>query len=43
VNQGLADAAGFDHFLLKPADPFQIEALIANHLRRGNGGTFSVR
>jgi CheY-like chemotaxis protein len=28
VSQGLAEAVGFDHFLLKPADPFQIKALI---------------
>jgi len=34
VSQGLAKAAGFDHYLLKPADPFQIEALINSHSRR---------
>jgi CheY-like chemotaxis protein len=28
VSQGLAEAVGFDHFLLKPADPFRIKALI---------------
>jgi DNA-binding response OmpR family regulator len=26
--------AGFDHYLLKPADPFAIEALIQAHLQR---------
>jgi CheY-like chemotaxis protein len=31
VSRDLAEAAGFDHFLLKPADPFQIEALIEAH------------
>jgi two-component system CheB/CheR fusion protein len=29
----LAAAAGFDHFLVKPADPFDIEALIEAHLQ----------
>jgi DNA-binding response OmpR family regulator len=29
----LAAAAGFDHFLIKPADPFDIEALIEAHLQ----------
>jgi DNA-binding response OmpR family regulator len=28
-----ARAAGFDHYLVKPADPFQIEALVEDHLR----------
>ena len=28
LSRGLAEAAGFDHYLLKPADPFEIEALI---------------
>jgi DNA-binding response OmpR family regulator len=27
----LARGAGFDHFLVKPADPFEIEALIQAH------------
>ena len=27
----LARTAGFDHFLVKPADPFEIEALIQSH------------
>lgn len=31
VSRGLAEAAGFDHYLTKPADPFQIEALIEAH------------
>jgi len=29
----LATEAGFDHFLVKPADPFDIEALIEAHLQ----------
>jgi DNA-binding response OmpR family regulator len=29
-----ARAAGFDHYLTKPADPFAIEGLINDHLRR---------
>jgi DNA-binding response OmpR family regulator len=33
VSKGLAEAAGFDHYLLKPADPFRIEALIEAHLQ----------
>jgi YesN/AraC family two-component response regulator len=33
VSQGLALAVGFDHFLLKPADPFQIEAFIEDHVQ----------
>jgi DNA-binding response OmpR family regulator len=28
-----AVAAGFDHYLVKPADPFQIEFLVEQHLR----------
>lgn len=31
VSQGLAEAVGFDHYLLKPADPFRIQALIEAH------------
>lgn len=31
-----ARAAGFDHYLTKPADPFQIEGLIQAHLRRSD-------
>jgi two-component system CheB/CheR fusion protein len=27
-----ARAAGFDHYLVKPADPFQIEALVEEHV-----------
>jgi DNA-binding response OmpR family regulator len=30
-----ARAAGFDHYLVKPADPFTIERLITDYLRRG--------
>ena len=33
VSQGLAEAVGFDHFLLKPADPFRIEVLIEDHVQ----------
>ena len=29
----LARAAGFDHYLVKPADPFEIERLILDHGR----------
>jgi DNA-binding response OmpR family regulator len=31
--EGQAREAGFDHYLVKPADPFQIEALVEEHLR----------
>jgi len=31
VSRSLAETAGFDHYLLKPADPFQIEAIIEAH------------
>jgi DNA-binding response OmpR family regulator len=37
VSADLAQAAGFDHFLVKPADPFQIEALIEDHLEHSAG------
>jgi DNA-binding response OmpR family regulator len=37
VSQGLAEAAGFDHYLLKPADPFRIVAFIEAHLQRSGG------
>jgi DNA-binding response OmpR family regulator len=33
-----ARAAGFDHYLVKPADPFQIEALVEEHLKRLRAG-----
>lgn len=33
--QGRARWAGFDHFLVKPADPLQIEGLIRQHAARG--------
>jgi DNA-binding response OmpR family regulator len=44
VSQEHATDAGFDHFLVKPADPFEIEALIEDHVRRtslgdGDSGT----
>jgi len=42
VSEGLAQDAGFDHYLLKPADPFRIESLIEDHLRRSNGSTSTV-
>lgn len=31
--EDLARAAGFDHYLVKPADPFEIEKLILDHGR----------
>jgi DNA-binding response OmpR family regulator len=31
--EDLAHTAGFDHYLVKPADPFAIEKLIADHTR----------
>jgi len=34
VTRDQAMAAGFDHFLVKPADPFEIEALIEANARR---------
>jgi two-component system CheB/CheR fusion protein len=34
VTRELAAEAGFDHFLVKPADPFAIEALIDTHAKR---------
>ena len=30
----LAYAAGFDHYIVKPADPFEIESLLHDHARR---------
>jgi len=36
--RALAAAAGFDHFLRKPADPFAIEALIDAHLEAARHG-----
>ncbi|HKB05443.1 MAG TPA: response regulator [Gemmataceae bacterium] len=33
ATRDLAVEAGFDHFLTKPADPFDIEALIEAHLQ----------
>jgi len=32
--EDLARTAGFDHYLVKPADPFAIDDLIANHIKR---------
>ncbi|HJZ90649.1 MAG TPA: response regulator [Gemmataceae bacterium] len=32
--EGRARAAGFDHYLTKPADPFAIESLIGDHIQR---------
>ena len=37
VSEGLAAAAGFDHYLLKPADPFRIAAFIDAHLQTSGG------
>ena len=36
----MAREAGFDHYLVKPADPFRIEGLIQGHLqgKLGDGG-----
>jgi DNA-binding response OmpR family regulator len=36
--EDLARAAGFDHYLVKPADPFEIERLILEHARGSGGG-----
>jgi DNA-binding response OmpR family regulator len=36
--EDLARAAGFDHYLVKPADPFEIERLILEHGRKGSEG-----
>jgi DNA-binding response OmpR family regulator len=30
----LAYAAGFDHYMVKPADPFELESLLHDHARR---------
>jgi DNA-binding response OmpR family regulator len=37
TTRALAEEAGFDHFLVKPADPFHIESLIEDHLKRRSG------
>jgi DNA-binding response OmpR family regulator len=37
ATRGLAADAGFDHFLLKPADPFAIESLIEAHQKERDG------
>src|SRR5215213_7757888 len=36
--RAVAAEAGFDHYLVKPADPFHIDALIQAHLRAGAPG-----
>jgi DNA-binding response OmpR family regulator len=38
VSREHATDAGFDHFLVKPADPFEIEALIEAYARRTSLG-----
>jgi DNA-binding response OmpR family regulator len=38
TTRALAEEAGFDHFLTKPADPFAIETLIEDHMRRRSDG-----
>jgi two-component system CheB/CheR fusion protein len=39
LSAGIAMDAGFDHFLVKPADPFAIQQLIEDHAERmGIGG-----
>ncbi|MBO0698251.1 MAG: response regulator [Zavarzinella sp.] len=30
----LAYAAGFDHYIVKPADPFALESIVQDHVRR---------
>ena len=35
--EDLARAAGFDHYLVKPADPFEIERLVLEHARGPHG------
>lgn len=37
TTRALAEEAGFDHFLTKPADPFAIENLIEAHLKHRSG------
>ena len=36
ATRDLAARAGFDHYLIKPADPFEIESLIETHLQDGD-------
>lgn len=38
TTRALAEEVGFDHFLVKPADPFAIEAMIEAHLKQRSGG-----
>ena len=42
VSQGLAEAVGFDHFLLKPADPFRIKALIEGEAESSRNGSSAL-
>jgi DNA-binding response OmpR family regulator len=35
-SEDVARAAGFDHYLVKPADPFKIEQLIRDHTGRAS-------
>jgi len=37
TTRALAEDAGFDHFLIKPADPFAIEELIEDFVKRRSG------
>jgi CheY-like chemotaxis protein len=39
VTRECARAAGFDHFLVKPADPFALQDLIEAHAGRAEGAT----
>jgi DNA-binding response OmpR family regulator len=41
TTRALAEEAGFDHFLVKPADPFAIESLIEVFLKRRSGDDHS--
>jgi len=37
-SEDLARAAGFDHYLVKPADPFRIEQLVRDHAGPAGAG-----
>jgi len=37
TTRALAEEAGIDHFLTKPADPFAIESLIEDHMKWRSG------
>ena len=41
TTRALAEEAGFDHFLVKPADPFAIESMIEDFLKRRSGDDHS--